>query len=59
MTNTVPLLIRCKACGSRVPAPHVTESGEWPFNCPSCGKGFLLITQSLGPDDLSGQIQQV
>jgi len=59
MTNIMPLLVRCKTCGSRVPAPHVTEAGEWPFRCPSCGTSFLLITRSIGFGDLNGQIRQV
>jgi len=58
MTNSMPLLVRCKSCGSRVPTPNVTRAGEWPFSCPSCGESFILVTQSMGPDDLNGQIRQ-
>ena len=57
MTNTIPLLVRCQSCGARVPTPTVTEAGEWPFNCPTCGKRFILITRLIGSGDLNGQIR--
>jgi len=59
MTNTVPLLVRRGLGGSRIPAPQVTEVGEWPFSGPSCGKSFILITRSIGRGDLNGQIRQL